>query len=262
MVQEAGRGAQGAGGAVVADGDPLARRTIRAALERAGLDPVEEAAGTDEALALVRRRRPALLVTEAALELVARVAAEAPEVRIACLTAVQDDELALRALRLGATSWIPKALDPAELPAALRAAAAGEPVIPGRLTALLVERWRRAAAGGMGLRPVRSPLTPREWEVLDLLSRGAGTREVAGALGLTVDTVRSHVKHVLRKLGVSSRAQAVEAARRLRAEPEIAVRRLGGPRGSRPAGAAGAPTRAGDPRPATAGRRPSAATPR
>jgi DNA-binding NarL/FixJ family response regulator len=65
---------------------------------------------------------------------------------------------------------------------------------------------------------VKSPLTDREWEVLDLLCDGATTREIAEALYLSPETVNSHAKSVLKKLGVHSRAAAVEAASVLRGE--------------------------------------------
>jgi two-component system nitrate/nitrite response regulator NarL len=83
----------------------------------------------------------------------------------------------------------------------------------------LVEQLRRAPEGRGGLRPVRSPLTPREWEVIDLLSESKTTEQIAEDLVLATETVRSHVKNILRKLGASSRAEAVAAARRMRSEP-------------------------------------------
>jgi DNA-binding NarL/FixJ family response regulator len=66
------------------------------------------------------------------------------------------------------------------------------------------------------MRPVGGELTQREWEVLELLIDGEGTADIAKKLGLALETVRSHVKHVLRKLGVSTRGEAIDIARRLR----------------------------------------------
>ena len=63
---------------------------------------------------------------------------------------------------------------------------------------------------------MRSTLTDREWEVLDLLASGARTEEIAQTLVLSTETVRSHLKNLYRKLGVRSRAEAIEAAERLR----------------------------------------------
>ena len=74
----------------------------------------------------------------------------------------------------------------------------------------------RAHPDPHGLRPVRSALTDREWEVLDLIGAGASTREIAEALLVTRDTVYGHVKRILRKLGVRTRQEAVTAGRALR----------------------------------------------
>jgi ATP/maltotriose-dependent transcriptional regulator MalT len=80
----------------------------------------------------------------------------------------------------------------------------------------LVQLYRTAPTAGMGLRPVRSSLTDREWEVLDLLSGGATNEDISRALVLSTETVRTHLKNLYRKLGVRSRVAAVEAAVRMR----------------------------------------------
>jgi DNA-binding NarL/FixJ family response regulator len=119
-------------------------------------------------------------------------------------------------LRAGAAGYLAKDLDPIMLPRVLRGVIDGEAAISRRLTMSLVESYRRAPRGGAGLRPVRSTLTDREWEVLDLLSAGAGTEDIARSLVLSTETVRSHLKNLYRKLEVRSREEAVQAARRLR----------------------------------------------
>lgn len=81
---------------------------------------------------------------------------------------------------------------------------------------LLIQRLRMLPEGGAGIRPVRSTLTPREWEILDLLSQSMDTHAIAETLVLAEETVYSHVKNILRKLGVHSRREAVERARQLR----------------------------------------------
>ena len=76
----------------------------------------------------------------------------------------------------------------------------------------------RVSSSSAYLRPVRSRLTPREWEVLDLLCDGLDTAAIADTLVLSPETVNSHIKSVKRKLGARTRKEAVEATRRLRAE--------------------------------------------
>jgi two-component system, NarL family, response regulator LiaR len=120
------------------------------------------------------------------------------------------------ALRAGASGFLAKSMDLAALPRTLRAVRAGEPAVSRGMTAHLIDVARRMRDDVSGIRPVRSPLTAREWEVLDLLCEGMSTDVIADTLVLSGETVRSHVKSVLRKLGVRSRGEAVAAARRLR----------------------------------------------
>jgi two-component system, NarL family, response regulator LiaR len=122
----------------------------------------------------------------------------------------------LVALLAGAAGVIWDLVAPQALARALRDVAGGGAALPPALAMRLLLRLRRASDGG-GLRPVRSSLTRREWEVLDLICAGASTREIAHALHLGEETVYGHVKRMLRKLGVRSRAEAVTAAELLRA---------------------------------------------
>ncbi len=138
------------------------------------------------------------------------------EIRVVVLTGAGDEAEGLRAIRAGATGYLARSVEPDVLPRVLRGALEGEAAISRRLAGELVESYRRAPRGGAGLRPVRSTLTDREWEVLDLVAAGAGTDEIARTLVLSTETVRSHLKNLYRKLGVRSRDEAADAARRLR----------------------------------------------
>jgi DNA-binding NarL/FixJ family response regulator len=80
----------------------------------------------------------------------------------------------------------------------------------------VVEELRKTPALGPGLRPTVSELTPREWQVLDLLTTGASTADIAIDLVLSPETVLTHVKNILKKLGVHSRRDAIRQAERLR----------------------------------------------
>ena len=208
--------------AVLADGDPLARRTIRDALQRNGIVVVAEATSGREAVELAAFYRPDAVVMDVKLPVMDGVEAtrvihdRSHATCIVLLASTPDDSLGLRALRAGAAGYLSKDVEPDVLPRVLRGAIEGEAAISRRLAMSLIESYRRAPHGGSGFRPVRSALTDREWEVLDLLSEGAGTEDIARTLVLSTETVRSHLKNLYRKLGVRSREEAAEAARRLR----------------------------------------------
>jgi two-component system, NarL family, response regulator LiaR len=124
--------------------------------------------------------------------------------------------MGLVGLRAGASGFLSKDLDVDVLPRALRGACDGEAVISRRLSMVLVNQLRAAPVGTIGMRPVKSPLTAREWEVVDLLHQGRTTEQIADQLVLSGETIRSHIKNLMRKLGTHSREEAVEAAHRMR----------------------------------------------
>jgi two-component system, NarL family, response regulator LiaR len=207
---------------IVADDDPLVRRLIRDTLQRADVIVVAEAATGREAVELALFYRPDVVVMDYmmpemdGIEATRRIYENDPGIRVVLLTGAGDDELGLRGLRAGATGYLSKEVELESLPRALRGALDGEAAISRRLAMQLIERYRSAPTGGAGLRPVRSRLTDREWEVLDLLSTGATTDDIARSLVLSPETVRSHLKNLYRKLEVNSREDAVQAASRLR----------------------------------------------
>jgi two-component system, NarL family, response regulator LiaR len=209
---------------IIADDDPLARRAVRDALHADGVTVIAEAKDGREAIELSVHYRPDVVLMDVVMPgvdgiVAARsLAARCESVAVVMLSAADDEGLGLVCLRNGAAGFLPKTTGLDGLSRALRAAAAGEVVITRRLTKLLVEGMRRTSADGIGLRPVRSSLTSREWEVLDLLCQKQSTEDISGALVVSAETVRSHVKNILRKLGVSSRRDAVAMARELRAD--------------------------------------------
>jgi NarL family two-component system response regulator LiaR len=207
---------------VVTDDDPLVRRLIRDTLQRDNITVIAEATTGREAVELALFYRPDVVVMDYmmpemdGIEATRRIYEQDPSIRVILLTGAGDEALGMRGLRAGAAGFLSKDMDLDALPRALRGSVDGEAAISRTLAMRLVQHYRTAPAGGMGLRPVRSNLTDREWEVLDLLTGGATTDDIARVLVLSTETVRSHLKNMYRKLEVSSRDEAVEAAIRMR----------------------------------------------
>ena len=195
---------------------------IRETLERADIAVVAEAGSGLKAVELALYHRPDIVVMDCAMpgmdgiEVTRRLRAHDRSIRVVMLTAVSEEELGLRALAAGAVGFIGKDVDLDALPRALRSVRDGQAAISRELTLALIERYQAASTNVYGMRPVNSGLTDREWQVLDLLATGMTTDELAATLMLSVETVRSHLKRVYRKLGVRSRDEAVRAAVRLR----------------------------------------------
>jgi NarL family two-component system response regulator LiaR len=211
---------------LVADGDAPRRHALRAALRDGGLSVVGQAADVSQAVYLVRRLHPDVIVIDATLppagglSAVRELADAAPRAPVVLLASSDEGEAGLVALSEGAAGYLSRAVERRRLARAVERVAAGEAAISRVMARRVVERLRELSRGHPGLRPVRSPLTPREWEVLDLMTLGASTAEIARELVVATDTVRSHVRHILRKLDVHSRREAIEIAARLRQHPD------------------------------------------
>lgn len=211
----------------VVDGDPLARRVIRAGLAPfAWMTIVAEAASCEAAIEALDTSRPQALVLELKLlersvsGAIERMLEKIPDLRIVAFSQLDPGGgPTLRALRAGVVGFVPKEQGIDALAEALAAACRGETTIPRRTVLRIIELLRDTPDGGIGTRPVRSKLTTREWEVLDVMARGATTREVAREMFLSEYTVYSHVKNIMRKLDVHSRSDAIEAAVRHAREP-------------------------------------------
>ena len=190
--------------AVIADDDPFARRVIKDVLQKAGVVVVAEARNGRQAVELTLYHRPDVVVMDVVMpELDGIIATrqirkEIPDQLVIVLTGAgeEDEELGLQALRSGASGYLSKDLEIDALPRALEGVRAGEAAVSRKMTRILIDRLRDTPSGSSGMRPVKSPLTV-----------------------LSTETVRSHVKNILRKLNVRSREEAVNAADRMRNAP-------------------------------------------
>jgi DNA-binding NarL/FixJ family response regulator len=131
---------------------------------------------------------------------------QSPDAMVVMLTGSQDDRTLLAAIEVGCCGFLTKDRASSEVVDAVRAAAAGESVISPSMLARLLPKIRRVR------RSLGDDLSARELEVLELLSRGAGTKEVAHELHVSVNTVRNYVQSLLRKLGAHSKLEAVATA--------------------------------------------------
>jgi DNA-binding NarL/FixJ family response regulator len=215
---------------LLVDDDAIARRALREAVGRSPFHELAgEAAGAGDAIAAVAEVRPDVVVMDAEMPGTDGITAtlliteRTPGTQVLVLSLTEDDEVALAALRAGALGFMLKTAPIEASLRAIRGVGQGEAAISRRLTRRIIVELRTKARERSGVRPVYSELTPREWQVLDLLSRGGTTDSISGHLEVSVDTVRTHIKHVLRKLGAHTRAEAVMAAERLRAEPDRPV---------------------------------------
>ncbi len=208
---------------VIADADPLARSVVRRELERDGRFEIVGETGEANALeSLCARHAPDVVVLEPQIatgepaDLVRALARLPAAPRIVAFSLQDDDDLAVGIVRAGADGFLGKREGEASITPAIEAVLRGEVAISRTMTMRVIELLRAAPQGGTGLRPVQSPLTDREWEVLDMLGDGCSTREISERLVLSEVTVYSHVKSILRKLGVHSREEAVDHLRAMR----------------------------------------------
>jgi len=203
----------------IADDHAVVRQGLRTFLElQDGMDVVGEAADGEEAVALVERTAPDVVLLDLVmprvdgLEAIRRIRECAPATRVLVLTSFADDRTVLPAVRAGAAGYLLKDVQPPELAEAIRTVHAGEALLAPTVATMLVEQLAAedGAATGPGGAPSNAPshLTPRELEVLAEIARGRANKAIAFDLGVSERTVKTHVSNILGKLGFSDRTQA------------------------------------------------------
>jgi DNA-binding NarL/FixJ family response regulator len=203
---------------LIADDQSLVRTGFRLVLENhADIEVVGEASNGHEAIHGTARLQPDVVLMDIRMPELDGIAATreitaAHPARVLVLTTYDLDEYVYDALQAGASGFLLKDTPPAQLADGIRAVAGGEALLAPTVTRRLIEEFARL---GPSRRPRPSELgelTPRELEVLRLLARGMSNGEIAEALVLGDTTVKTHVAHVLGKLGVRDRVQAVVLA--------------------------------------------------
>src|SRR5215471_13069726 len=196
---------------LIVDDHSVVREGLRMFLTRdPELEVVGEAADGAGAIQQARELRPDVVVMDLLMPVLDGIAAirvirnELPETEVLAFTGVLDSVSVAETIRAGATGYLLKDTQAAELRTAIKAAAAGQAHLSPRASTSLLEAVR--------LLEHPEPLTSREMDVLNLLAQGYSNKEIARSLHLVEETVKFHVRHILAKLGAQSRTQAIVKA--------------------------------------------------
>jgi DNA-binding NarL/FixJ family response regulator len=205
---------------LLVDDQALVRLGFRMVLEaESDLTVVGEAGDGGEAVRLAVESRPDVILMDVrmptldGIEATRRIVEANPQARIIILTTFDLDEYAFGGLRAGASGFLLKDARPAELTAAIRAVAAGDAAVSGRVTRSMLEmfadRLPADESTGTGAVDPTAALTPREREILLAIAEGLSNGEIGAKFFLTESTVKTHVGRVLAKLHLRDRVQAV-----------------------------------------------------
>jgi len=204
---------------LIADDQELVRAGFRAILEvEDDLDVVGEAADGNVAVAEARALRPDVVLMDVrmpgmdGIEATRRLLRERDAPHVLMLTTFDLDEYVYEAMKAGASGFLLKDAPRHQLVGAVRIVAAGDALMAPALVRRLVEDFVRRPPPGSGPPPELRELTEREREVLVLIARGLSNAEIAAKLVLSEATVRTHVTHILAKLDLRDRVQAVVLA--------------------------------------------------
>ena len=202
---------------LLVDDHPLTRSALSGLLMQHGFDVVGEAEDGAEAAVRAQELQPDLILLDLSmpgvdgLTALPRLRDAAPGCEVVVLTASGTEENLLGAIRGGAAGYLLKSEPPERIVGFLRGVANGEAALSGAVARRLLEQVRSSGGRGSGVPDsIAAVLSARELEVLLLLDEHLATDEIAKRLFISEHTVRSHVKSLLRKLGVSSRREALE----------------------------------------------------
>jgi DNA-binding NarL/FixJ family response regulator len=204
---------------VIADDQALVRGGFRMILEaQKDIEVVGEASDGREALAQARELDPDVVLMDIrmpeldGLEATRRIVSGDGSTRVLMLTTFDLDEYVYEAMKAGASGFLLKDVRPEQLAEAVRVVATGDSLLAPAITQRLIAEFVRRPPPGSGAPTELSELTERELEVLKLIARGLSNGEIASALFVSEATVKTHVTHVLTKLKLRDRVQAVVLA--------------------------------------------------
>ena len=203
---------------VIVDDHPLFRAAIRQMLGGwPDLEVVGEASDGGESVELCRRLHPELVLMDLSMpnmdgfEATREIKLELPSTIVLVLTASEEPDYLLEALKAGASGYVLKVMSPAEIVGAIRRVLEGEFSLNEEVAIQLLMRLieeKQQKKGAVAKLSLTVPLSPREVEVLELLARGQSNQQIATDLYISMSTVKNHVHHIIEKLGVSDRGQA------------------------------------------------------
>jgi DNA-binding NarL/FixJ family response regulator len=201
---------------LVVDDDDLMRAGLKAMLSSDdSIDVVGEAADGRAAVQAARALAPDVILMDVRMPDVDGITATreivstSPDAKVVILTTFEQDDYVFGALNAGASGFLLKRTRPEELIAAIHTIAAGDSLLSPSVTRTVIERMARQPAPDAAAEVRLDDLTAREREVLGLIARGLSNTEIAATLVIEESTVKTHVKHILRKLRLRDRVQAV-----------------------------------------------------